>query len=60
MQQPSVGRLFVVSLLFAVAAAAAAAAAARGQMLPLSASSPVEGPCQAVDFELEMVCSSCS
>ncbi|WIA08932.1 hypothetical protein OEZ85_008349 [Tetradesmus obliquus] len=27
-----------------------------GQMLPLSASSPVEGPCQAVDFELEMAC----
>jgi hypothetical protein len=24
-------------------------------MLPLSASAPVEGPCQAVDFELEMV-----
>lgn len=24
-------------------------------MFPLSASSPVEGPCQAVDFELEMV-----
>jgi hypothetical protein len=39
---------------------AAAAAAARGQMLPLSASSPVEGPCQAVDFELEMVRSDCS
>eukprot|EP00878_Enallax_costatus_P036729 GHUV01041275.1.p1 GENE.GHUV01041275.1~~GHUV01041275.1.p1 ORF type:complete len:101 (-),score=6.66 GHUV01041275.1:577-879(-) len=27
----------------------------RGQMMPLSASAPVEGPCQAVDFELEMV-----
>eukprot|EP00882_Tetradesmus_deserticola_P024431 GHRQ01026699.1.p1 GENE.GHRQ01026699.1~~GHRQ01026699.1.p1 ORF type:complete len:199 (+),score=84.11 GHRQ01026699.1:295-891(+) len=27
-----------------------------GQMLPLSASTPVEGPCQAVDFELEMAC----
>eukprot|EP00879_Flechtneria_rotunda_P027620 GHRR01029595.1.p1 GENE.GHRR01029595.1~~GHRR01029595.1.p1 ORF type:complete len:326 (+),score=90.28 GHRR01029595.1:92-1069(+) len=27
-----------------------------GQMLPLSAPSPVEGPCQAVDFELEVAC----
>eukprot|EP00878_Enallax_costatus_P010337 GHUV01010790.1.p1 GENE.GHUV01010790.1~~GHUV01010790.1.p1 ORF type:complete len:304 (+),score=67.69 GHUV01010790.1:121-1032(+) len=27
-----------------------------GQMMPLSASAPVEGPCQAVDFELEMAC----
>lgn len=27
----------------------------RGQMLPAGADSPIEGPCQAVDFELEMV-----
>lgn len=27
----------------------------RGQMLPAGAEVPIEGPCQAMDFELEMV-----
>jgi hypothetical protein len=32
----------------------------RGQMLPPGQQVPIEGPCQAVDFELEMVSCLCS